>query len=196
MSINWETDVIGNDLQELADADIAAALAADHRTAVQIPAPAFRRKLREWGVLLKGVTGWTGSIMALYNNPQLKAGIDVLVATFDEGADTLASEREPYASQFAGLTTVIVGAGIITTEQAEELYALGGGKRYSNITEAAVTEARTVYESQQLIALGRAKYNQLEQDFQAKFNAARAAANNVITQGAEAVEATWNEVFA
>ena len=152
----------------MTDAEIAALLAAS--TASDIPIADLENFL-DFESLAKrnAITGsWEGVLPdEIVNNAfGLSDGLSALFNHINKPRSVVVDTTvSPWASDAAALTAGLVAAGLITSQQQTDFYALGGGLPNAGLTEAEVTQCRVDWEAAEAARQAEEAARQAYQDW-------------------------------
>ncbi len=149
MAIDYITQVKPLE-DEMTDAEIAALLAAS--TTSDIPVGELENYLTFQGLATRNpFTGsWEGTLPdEISNNVYgLGPGLAALFSHINKPRSTVIDTTvSPWSSDAAALTGGLVAAGLLSVEQRDDFYALGGGLPNAGLTEAEVTQSRVNWEA-------------------------------------------------
>lgn len=168
----------------MTDAEIAALLAAS--TASDIPIADLENFL-DFESLAKrnAITGaWEGVLPdEIINNAfGLSDGLSALFNHINKPRSVVIDTTvSPWASDAAALTAGLVAAGLLTSQQRDDFYNLGGGLPNEGLTEAEVTQSRVDWEAaeaqrqaeeaeRQAALLAMQQHMDWVSDYQGRFN--------------------------
>lgn len=129
------------------DAEIAPILEPLGITVRKIQLAELRWYLRDQGLIYRGVDRpFIGPFAVLVESEQtpelLRAGlIDFITHTF--GTDDYLDTTDPeIAARGVAMLAGLIQAGVMTAEQRDGFYGLGGGRRFHGVTTADITRVR------------------------------------------------------
>ena len=152
MALNYSRDIEPLEAQGLTDVEIAALLAAS--TLSDIPVGELENYLTFQGLAVRNpLTGaWEGPLPDEITNNVYGLG-DGLASLFSHinkpRSVVIDTTVSPWATDAAALTAGLVAAGLLTPQQRDDFYDLGGGRPNASVVEADVVAARQVYQDEQ-----------------------------------------------
>lgn len=168
----------------MTDAEIAALLAAS--TASDIPVGELENYLTFQSLATRNpITGsWEGPLPdEIVNNVfGLGPGLSALFSHMNKPRSVVIDTTvSPWASDAAALTAGLVAAGLLTSQQRDDFYNLGGGLPNAGLTEAEVTQSRVDWEAEeaqrqaeeaarQAELLAMQQHSDWVSDYQGRFN--------------------------
>jgi len=182
--IDYLTQVQPLENLEMSDAEIAALLAAS--TASDIPVGELENYLTFQALATRNpITGsWEGPLIdeITGNVYGLGPGLSALFSHMNKPRSTVIDTTvSPWASDAAALTAGLVAAGLLTSQQRDDFYDLGGGLPNAGLTEAEVTQSRVDWEAaeaqrqaeeaaRQAALLAMQQHMDWVSDYQGRFN--------------------------